>query len=495
MSHKPTSQLNTKLEWHFSQSALETMAGLWRGTVLQELHIERLTTRSLVGNVYWAKITRVLPGLGAAFVDMGCVQGSPMVGFLQLQEVIDLKTLQRPEKITDVLREGQQLLVQVMKDPVGDKGPKVSMQVALAGRYAVFSPHRTEHGLSQKITDPQVRAQLLDWCARSPAGAYIMRTAAQGVDEATWKRSVAALHARWEEIQDAIPNLNGPACVYQEPNLALRLFRDSVLSDMHRVVVDDAALYAALQDYAVTESPELSSKLVLLSGAERLVARRALWAAGRAITTPEVTLPSGGKIVLQKTEALWVIDVNTGAFVGKRQVGATLLKTNLEAATALAAQIRLRNCAGVIVVDFIDMEHAEDRETLMTHLTQAVRSDPQKVQVYPMTELGLVQLVRRRVREPLDAALMDSCAHCQGRGLVTAPEAVCYELLHTIAEEQESEPEPPKSYRVRVHPTTYVWIQRHLNELQKAAQQRWQVTLTFVADPQCRIDDTVLLYG
>src|SRR5512138_2685178 len=414
----------------------ETRVAVTEQGAVQELHIERDSSRGLVGNIYLGRVCRVLPGMQSAFVEIGL----PRAAFLHVADIWGARNgtgVERP--IEKILSEGQTLLVQVIKDPIGSKGARLSTQISIAGRLLVYLPQDPHIGISQRIEDEAEREHLREKVhALIPAGetgGFIVRTVAEAATDAELTADIEYLITLWKQIQLAAQTAAPQALLYQDLSLATRVLRDLVTDTTERIIVDSRETFAKVQEFAqrytrqavpILEHYQGERPLFDLFGVEeeieRALARR-------------VDLKSGGYVIIDQTEALTTIDENTGGFVSGRSFDDTIFKTNLEAAQAIARQLRLRNLGGIIIVDFIDMESAEHREAVLEELRRALSRDRTRVTVNGFTALGLVEMTRKRTRESLAHVLCEPCPTCAGRGEVKTATTVCYEILREILRE------------------------------------------------------------
>ena len=410
------------------------VAVIYLGAV-QELHIERTSQRGLVGNVYLGKVSRVLPGMQSAFIDIGLDRAA----FLHVGDIWEARGEEAPRPIERILHEGQNLLVQVIKDPIGQKGARLSTQISMAGRFLVYLPQETRIGISQKIEDEAerelLRERLQQLLPDNEEGGFIIRTMANIAEDVELAADVEYLHTLWDAIKNRTRNTEGPALIYQELDLAHRVLRDFATDETSRIIVDSRETCQRMQAFAEDFTRNLVGKisnyaaerpLFDLYGVEEEVEK----ALGR-----RVDLKSGGYLVVDQTEALTTIDVNTGAFTSGRTFDETIFKTNLEAAQAIARQLRLRNLGGIIILDFIDMENPEHKEAVLGELTKAVARDRTRMTINGFTSLGLVEMTRKRTRESLARVMCEPCPTCQGRGQIKTAQTVCYEILRAIMRE------------------------------------------------------------
>lgn len=437
----------------------ETRVAIVESGAIQELHVERTLERGLVGNIYAGKVARVLPGMQSAFIDIGLERAA----FLH---VADLhredhgnrggRPTEQPLPIERRLHEGQALMVQVIKDPIGTKGARLSTQISVAGRLLVFLPQDEHIGISQKIGSHEQREQLRERLqaltqaasatdGRRPGG-YILRTNAEEATDDELSSDIAYLRKTWNTVREL--GLSSPpgSLLYQELNLAQRVLRDLVNENTQTIRIDSQEQFQALQAFGQAFTPSSVERLALYRGerpifdlynidqeVERALARR-------------VDLKSGGYLIIDQTEALTTIDVNTGGYVGARNFDETVFKTNLEASLAIARQLRLRNLGGIIIVDFIDMMREEHRESVLAEFRKQLARDRTKSTLNGFSALGLVEMTRKRTRESLAHMLCQPCPTCQGRGQVKTARTVCYDVLREIL--REARQFNPREFRV-----------------------------------------------
>jgi ribonuclease G len=421
-------------------SPYETRVALLKNHALAEVHLERSGTYSLTGNVYKGKVDRILPGMQAAFVQIGI--GRP--GFLHARDIyrpqIDVAD---PEPvlpdIRDLVSEGQNILVQVAKDPIASKGARLTTQLALASRYLVLMPFDDHVGISQRIEDDCERERLraLTESVRSRLGAArlgcIVRTAAEEATEAQIEIDLAVLMRIWQRVQERAAAAVAPALVYEELPIHTRVIRDLAGPDVNTVLIDERTTYDRVRAFAEEFVPGFSSRIRLYDEPVALFDRYGVEdEIDRALST-RVALRCGGHLVVEQTEAMTTIDVNTGAFVGVKSLEDTVYRANLEAASVIPRQLRLRNLGGIIVVDFIDMDDEEHRRQVLRTLEKACENDPGRIRISAISSLGLVEMSRKRTRESLARQMCRPCVACAGRGVVRTPETICYEIYRAIA--------------------------------------------------------------
>jgi len=405
---------------------------------LSELYIERKKDLSHVGNVYKGKVVKVLPGMQSAFVDIGLEKAA----FLHAADVFSdfdqsifgeeiEDTVHVNQPIEDLLQEGEDVFVQVAKDTIGTKGARVTSYITLPGRYLVLMPNVDHIGVSRKILDEDERIRLKDIVAESKPDkfGFIIRTASEGCTEEELKKDIAYLMLLWDNIEKKKEKIISPHLLYSDLNLTLRCVRDLMSHETEKLVIDSEAEYNELVDFVNTYFSKLVSKIELYEGTEPIFDAYGIELEIPKALGKRVWLKSGGYIVLDQTEALTSIDVNTGKYVGKASLEDTIFKTNMEAVKEIAYQIRLRNLGGIIIVDFIDMEKEENRHKLFNVFQEAMSHDRAKSTILEVSELGLIQMTRKRVRESLERVLCEPCSYCDGKGFVKSPLTVCYEIF------------------------------------------------------------------
>jgi ribonuclease G len=421
----------------------ETRVAILGAGVVQELLIERSVSRGLVGNIYMGRVARVLPGMQSAFVEIGLERAA----FLHVADIWG-KEAGRP--IEQLLTEGQAVMVQVVKDPIGTKGARLSTQISIAGRLLVYLPALSGNadahiGISQRIEGENgrqaLRERLKELLPAGDRGGYIIRTLAEAAAEGELRADLHYLRHLWSVIEERAREGEGrsaPRLLYQDLSLAQRVLRDMVGADTARVLVDSRENFQKLAAFAERYMPEVRSRLEHYAGERPLFELYNVEAEIERALSRRVELKSGGYLIIDQTEALTTIDVNTGGYVGSRNFDDTIFKTNLEAAQSIARQLRLRNLGGIIVVDFIDMENLEHRASVLEELKRALGRDRTRMTVNGFTTLGLVEMTRKRTRESLAHVLCEPCPTCGGRGEVKTPHTVCYEILREILRESRA---------------------------------------------------------
>jgi len=433
---------------------------------VQELHIERDSQRGLVGNVYLGRVSRVLPGMQSAFIDIGLDRAA----FLHVGDIVEARCENCPRPIEKVLHEGQSILVQVIKDPISAKGARLSTQISMAGRFLVYLPQETRIGISQKIEDESEREILRERLTRAlpvdEHGGFIIRTMANMAEDGELASDVDYLRTLWDAIQARSENTSGPKLIYQELDLAHRVLRDFATAETSRILVDSRETFLRLQSFADEFARNGAGKvshytaerpLFDLYGVEDEIEK----ALGR-----RVDLKSGGYLVVDQTEALTTIDVNTGSYTSGRTFDETIFKTNLEAAQSIARQLRLRNLGGIIILDFIDMDNPEHKNAVLQEFSKSLARDRTRMTINGFTSLGLVEMTRKRTRESLTRVLCEPCPACQGRGQIKTAQTTCYEILRAIM--REARQFSAREYRIMASQTV---IEQFLDEESQSLAQ------------------------
>ncbi len=441
----------------------EARVAIVENGAVQELHVERALERGLVGNIYAGRVVRVLPGMQSAFIDIGLERAA----FLHVADVHVNGGTGRggdhgngappPPPIERLVFEGQTLTVQVIKDPIGSKGARLSTQISIAGRLLVYLPQDDHIGVSQKIGSPELREQLrtrMQALAGKPeggsGGGFILRTNAEEATDEELAEDIAYLRKTWAAIRERSFKMPAGTLLHQDLSLAERVLRDMAHDETHSIRIDSRMQYEALKTFGEQFTPSSVSRLEHYKG-ERPIFD--LYNVDEEITKAlarRVDLKSGGYLIIDQTEALTTIDVNTGGYVGARNFDDTIFKTNLEAAGAIARQLRLRNLGGIIIVDFIDMTREEHQAAVLAEFRKQLARDRTKITVSGFTQLGLVEMTRKRTRESLAHMLCEPCPTCEGKGQVKTPRTVCYDILREIL--REARQFNPKEFRVIAAP-------------------------------------------
>lgn len=449
-------------------SPQETRVAIVENGLLQEVHIERTSKRGLVGNIFKGKVSRVLPGMQSAFIDIGLDRA----GFLHVSDIVEayseiegnrVVTSIQDTAINSLLKEGQQILVQVVKDPLGSKGARLTTRISLPSRYLVYIPDHPVIALSQRIEAPAERERLqqiiLDFhkdeqqlavnstvsnvvmhTAAYPStllkkGGFIIRTAAEGIAQTEIFKDIDYLYKLWDSTSRIASQASAPELIYEDLPLAIRTLRDLAHAEVEKIRIDSRETFERVIQFTRQFIPECTEHLEYYTGDRPIMDMYSVEDEIQRSLNRKVPLKSGGHIIIDQTEAMTTIDVNTGAFVGHRNHEETIYKTNLEASQTIARQLRLRNLGGIIIIDFIDMKSAEHRRQVLRALEKHLEHDHTKYIFSELTSLGLVQLTRKRTRESLEHILCEPCPTCSGRGKIKTVETVCYEIFREIIRE------------------------------------------------------------
>ncbi len=414
----------------------ETRVAVMQLGVVQELHIERGSNRGIAGNVYLGRIKRVLPGMQSAFIDIGLERSA----FLHVADIWENSNSPDTAKpIERILFEGQNLLVQVIKEPMGSKGARLTTQLSFAGRLLVYLPQEVRIGVSQRIEGVEqrdaLRAKLQAILPSDHRGGYIIRTVAETEDDELFAIDIAYLDKLWQKLQLLAVTASAPQLLYQELDISLRVLRDFVSENTVKILVDSRTTRNKMLEFAQNYNAAAAQLLEPYTGARPLFDMYNIEEEIERALSKRVDLKSGGYLIIDQTEALTTVDVNTGGFVGLRNFDDTIFKTNLEATQVIARQLRLRNLGGIIICDFIDMDNFQHRDTVLEEFKKALARDHTRISVNNFSSLGLVEMTRKRTRESLAHVLCEPCPTCQGRGEVKTAQTVCYEILREIVRE------------------------------------------------------------
>lgn len=423
----------------------ETRVALLEDRVLVEIYIERTKDRGIMGNIYKGKVVKVLPGMQAAFVDIGLEKASflyvsDVYGGMEDYEEMIFQGEELPNsfnlssQIEDLLSEGQEVLVQVSKEPLGTKGTRITSHITLPGRYLVYMPTVDHVGVSRRIKDERERRRLRELIQgmRPPSGGFIVRTASEGAEPDEIRNDMEFLLRLWSNIQKKKESSAAPSLIHSDLTMVLRVIRDILSPQVNRIVIDSKEEYENILSFINTYMPKQKCEIVLYERMDPIFDAYGIEMEIDKILGRKVWLKSGGYIVIDMCEALVAIDVNTGRYVGKRNLADTILKTNLEAAKEIAYQLRLRNIGGIIIIDFIDMEREGDREKVFQAFEEALRKDRQKTSIFKISDLGLVEMTRKRTRENISRILGEPCSYCEGAGLIKSRTTICYDIFREI---------------------------------------------------------------
>ncbi|WJG09720.1 ribonuclease G [Aliiglaciecola sp. LCG003] len=415
----------------------ESRVALIESGILQEIHIERHTKRGLVGNIYRGKVSRVLPGMQAAFIDIGLekaafLHASDIAIHNEVVEEVSTSHIEKQD-IRALLRDGQDIVVQVVKDPIGTKGARLTTDITIPSRYLVFMPSVSHVGVSQRIEDEEERERLKELVQQfcSEDGGFILRTAAEGVREQELISDAEFLKRLWSKIQQRMKSRKGNV-LYEDLPLARRVLRDFVGTELDRIRIDSKLSFQELQHFTREYVPELNKLLEYYQGERPIFDLYDVENEAQRSLERRVDLKSGGYLIIDQTEAMTTIDINTGAFVGHRNLEETIFNTNTEATQAIARQLRLRNLGGMILIDFIDMTDADHKRRVMHSLEVATSKDRAKSNIHGFTALGLIEMTRKRTRESLEHILCGECPVCKGRGSIKTVETICFEIMREI---------------------------------------------------------------
>jgi len=420
----------------------ETRVAVVENGRLQELHLERYLSRGIVGNIFKGKIARVLPGMQAAFVDIGLAKN----GFLHAADIarndpaFAKNSYSETPPIQDLVYEGKSIYVQVLKDQMGSKGARLTMELSMPSRNLVYLPNGSEIGISQKIESPEERQRLLSFVGEQVrqqglSGGFIIRTMAEAATDQDLINDLRFLQRLWRHVSEKMPSTEPTKQVHEDLPLTLRTMRDLVHDDLEKIRIDSNESFDKAIGFAKDFMPEVVDKLEYYPGEQPLFGLYSIESEIQNAMRRKVMLKSGGDMVIDQTEAMTTIDVNTGSYVGRRNLEDTLFKTNLEAATEIAHQLRLRNLGGIIIVDFIDMQSAKHKKQVLAALDAGIARDRVKISVTDISPLGLVEITRKRVRESLEQVMCETCPVCAGRGTIKTAQTVCYEILRDILRE------------------------------------------------------------
>lgn len=423
----------------------ETRAALIENGVVQEVYVERSQNKGYVGNIYKGKVLRVLPGMQAAFVDIG----HERAGFIHVADLAPLddsgieQRLNEQADIRTYLREGQELIVQVIKDPISSKGARLTTHLSVSARYLVYMPHTRHVGISTRIEDDAERERLKksvealadEFRSDYKVGGFIVRTAAEGAAADEFRADIPFVFRIWGDVEDAIAKSKAPAMVHEDLPLYMRTIRDLMRPNIEKVRIDSREAFQRMQRFAKHYAPEIGDRLEHYPGERPIFDLYGVEDELQKALEVRVNLKSGGYLLIEQTEAMTTVDVNTGAFVGHRNLEETIFKTNLEAAATIARQLRLRNLGGIVILDFIDMVDVEHQRQVLRALEKYLERDRVKTSITGVSELGLVEMTRKRTRESLSQMLCEPCPVCKGRGKLKSPETVCYEIFREILRE------------------------------------------------------------
>jgi ribonuclease G len=485
----------------------EIRVALMENNQLVELFIEHKSNRGIVGNIYQGLVTKILPGMQVAFVDFGLEKaGFLYVGDIDVLDMLDLdesegngipltQTLEKegedkPQRnpnhgipIQDLLTEGQEIIVQVAKNPLGTKGARITTYISLPGRYVVYMPTVNHINVSRRIEDEGEKERLRGLMAEigNPGEGYIVRTAGQGCQNEDFIPDLNFLHRLWENLEKNSDGSGGPRLLHEDFNLIFRSIRDLFAQDGARLVIDSKEDYQKCIEFCSEYLPHLVEKIALHDSPMPIFEHNGLEIEINRSLDRKVWLKSGGFISIDQTEALVAIDVNTGKFVGHSDPEETILKTNLEAVREVVYQLRLRNIGGIIIVDFIDMVREESKEIIWNALQQALKGDRSRTRILKISELGLAEMTRKRVRESLTQTLCDPCFYCGGKGFIKSTTTICYEIVREI-QKMVSQNSDRKTINVEVHPAIYDLMFEEEGSFIEETQEKYKIEISFQID-------------
>ena len=500
----------------------ETRVALLENGTIVEVFIEREDETSIAGNIYKGKVQRVLPGMQAAFVDIGFDQAA----FIYVDDVLDTQSHKMYRKfeqdsdveedanegqngrretdpnhrswkasfnndcnIEDLLTEGQEILVQVAKSSIGTKGPRVTTHISLAGRYMVLMPTVDHIGISKRIVDDGERTRLKDLLLsiRQNDFGYIFRTQAEGITEETIKKEIDFLTKSWEDIQAKDKTASAPSLVYKDLTVTFRAVRDLLANEADKLIIDSKDEYDNVQNFLKKLMPDVRLSVELYEGRESIFDAFNIEGDVARALKKKVWLKSGGYIVIEQTEALVAVDVNTGRYVGKHNFDETILKTNLEAVKEIAYQIRLRNIGGIIIIDFIDMKKESHKEKVMVRMNEAMKKDKSQTNVLPLTELGLVQMTRKRIRRNLTRTLCEPCFYCNGNGHLLSGKSICHKIYLDLV--TEAGDIMGNRFTVKVHPEIAQLLHGREKHLVSRLEQQFSKPIVIYPEPHYHIEE------
>jgi ribonuclease G len=498
-----------KREILISGTARETRVAILEDDRLVELLVDRPDARRMVGDIYLGTVEAVLPGIQAAFVNIGAEKSA----FLHASDLIEAEDEDEPSdhddengngggngggrsarrrlpNVADELKRGEAKIVQVIKEPIGTKGPRVTAQISLAGRFLVYMPFASKVGVSRKIESRDQRAKLRDLVSKlvpENSGGWIIRTVAEDLTEQSCKREIEHLHGLWTKIKRKSGSVRAPALLQRETSLTRGIIRDLFSDKVDSLLVDSKVLHNEVVQYLKQIDPDLLQRVKLYDAETPLFDEYDIEAEIRSLFQPRVDLPTGGYIIIQPTEALTSIDVNTGRYTGKKDPESTILKTNIEAAREVARQLRLRDIGGIIVVDFIDMESRSNREKVLQELRTHLGRDRARTKAFAVSELGLIEMTRQRVRPSLWQSMTAECPTCHGMGRVFRPEVVVRRMERSLKRAGAEHKE--RQLAVRLHPDVALYLVEQEPNFLRQLEKVTGLELEVRDDPMMRLDE------
>jgi ribonuclease G len=473
----------------------ETRIAFLENGVLVEFFIEKKNDNSMVGNIYKGKVARIVPGMDAAFVDIGLEKSA----FLYVGDIILDRTMYEefednglpieiPERIEGVLEEGQELTVQVSREPIGQKGTRVTSKITLPGRLLVLMPSTEHVGVSRRIEQEDERKRLATILKEiCPKGfGIIARTASEGKTAEEMESDLNFLRRVWVSIQEKGKNAGAPSMLHQDLGMIFRVIRDLHSHNLKRIVVDDIYIYEKIHEFLKELLQEDACEVTFFNEKDPVFEAYGIEIEITKLLHKKIWLKSGGYIVLDYTEALTVIDVNTGRYLGKKDLEDTILRTNLEAVKEIAYQIRLRNIGGIIIIDFIDMERMESREMVFQAMMDVLKKDRIKTFAYPISEIGLVQLTRKRTRHNMVTLLTETCPNCEGAGYIKSRYTVCYEILRELR--SACRKEEVKTFNVYLATEVVSLLYEEEKSSIEFLENTYKAKINIIANPEFTVD-------
>ncbi len=505
-----------------NSNPFETRVALVENGQVAELYVERSSDRGIAGNIYKGRVVRVLPGMQAAFVDINLDKAAFLYVSDICQPIGDIEQLflascenesknDKPDEdmesadqeygelgfrqsyngipIEDRLQEGQDILVQVAKEPIGSKGARITTHITLPGRNLVFMPTMDHVGVSRRIEDETERKRLREITCeiKPPYCGFIVRTAAEGAEREKLQSESDFVGKLWQSIQRRAENAPVPSLIYQELDITLRAVRDLFTKEVDQLVIDSETEYRKILNFTETFLPLLQNEVELYEGDEPIFDAYGIEMEIQRALSKKIWLKSGGYIVIESTEALTAIDVNTGRYVGKRNLEETILKTNLEAVKEIAYQLRLRNLGGIIIIDFIDMEKEANRERVWNALRDATYKDKSKSNILRMSELGLIEMTRKRTKESIGQVLCEPCFYCEGEGHLKSKQTVCYEVLREL--ERQRKDFSGRNIVVMAHPEVAAMFCDEERAALERVEERMHALVSVKADPNLHLEN------
>ena len=480
----------------------EARVALKENNKVVELYFERRDHRSIVGNIYKGKVVKVLPGMQAAFIDIS----ENRTAFLYVRDIFEefeeLNELEKDnitktrkkkstfnDNITELLKAGQEILVQVLRGPLGTKGARVTSHISLPGRNLVFMPTVNHTGVSNRIYARKERVRLKNIVREHKPnhGGIIVRTACEGKDEKAIKADLKHLEDTWNNILDNNKKKKAPALLHMDDDLVIRAVRDLATDEVSEIIIDSKDSYKRVNEYIKKVIPDFKSKVKHFNRKEPIFEAYVVENEIRKVLKPKIWLKSGGDIKIDQTEAMTVVDVNTGKFVGKKSLEDTILRTNLEAAKTIADQLRFRNIGGIIIIDFIDMENRKNRDVLFRAFQEELKEDKARTTISHISELGLVEMTRKRTREDLMRALTEACYYCGGSGVLKSSLTLCYEIFRGIRHKGKTKRD--KNIVITLHEKVLAEIEEEKQETIKKLSKEFKKNITLKKGAEYRVDE------